>query len=487
MSRNLLLLLLVALVALPLGASYFFGSKAEQVHQAFAKQFSAQGTATLKETEFSKGLLKSSARDVVEVCSAASGCRELVISSVIYHGPIAIAGLIDGVAPLRPLQAMMISRIKLDGLFAGTEIKPAVPEMMVTTLAELDGSTRATLDMPASTHTITGKPGKIALVLGGVTGEFTGTAGSDQQVGEVKLASMKLTDESGMTVSLNNVVAQVDGRVTDAGFIGTLREKVGSLTVATAADDPQPFVLKDLNITLKGSRTSDGLSQSQFTGGIKVITAAGRDYGPAQLEGEVLRFNRAALTRMQKQLEKLEAQKKPAEEMLPAMMDIYQKGIPEALGSRPEFNLKSLNLKTPDGEVVSSLKLVGVPPQGELNLGSWPTMLQAELSLQIPAVTLWNILDAQLQQEAHKVAAASGQPVVMPGQDAIAAKVDELVKNKVFVPKLDANAYRLEMALLEGRLLLNGQENQAFAGLVQAFGAQPAVASPNMEVAPPTP
>ncbi|MGH8458210.1 MAG: hypothetical protein ACRESV_02565, partial [Nevskiales bacterium] len=86
---------------------------------------------------------------------------------------------------------------------------------------------------------------------------------------------------------------------------------------------------------------------------------------------------------------------------------------------------------------------------------------------QIPAVMLWNTLDAQLQQAAHKAAAQSGQPPVMPTQDEIGAKVTELVKANVFVPKLDANAYTLQVAFLEGRLLINGQENQGFANLTQ--------------------
>lgn len=487
MSRNLLLLVLVALVAAPLGASYLFGGKAEQIHREFSEQLGAQGSATLKESEFSKGLLKSSARDVVEVCSTASGCRELVINSVIYHGPIAIAGIIDGVAPMQPLQAMMISRIKLDGLFGEVGLQPALPEMTVTTQVELDGNTRATLDMPASTHTLTGKSGKLKLALGGVTGEFTGVTGSDQQQGEARLASLKLTDEAGAAVSLSGLVVNVDGRGSDAGFIGTIKEKVSNLTVTTTAQDPQPLVLRDLSLTLKGSRSSDGLSQAQFSGGIKNINAAGREYGPAQLEGEILRFNNAAMTRMQKALEKLEAQKKPPEEMLPAMMAIYQKGIPEVLEPRPEFNLKSLTVKTPDGDLVASLKLVGIPPQGELTLLAWLTMLQAELNLQIPAVTLWNILDAQMQQDAQKLAAQSGQAPELPSQEAIGAKVNELVKSNVLVPKLDANAYTLQLAFLEGRLLLNGQENQGFADLSKFLSGQPAGAPDAVEVTPPSP
>jgi hypothetical protein len=170
-------------------------------------------------------------------------------------------------------------------------------------------------------------------------------------------------------------------------------------------------------------------------------------------------------------------------------MAAYQKGLQEVLKSRPEINLKSLNLKTPDGDLIASLKLVGTPPGGELNLAAWPAMLQAELGLQIPAVTLWNILDAQMQQAAHATAAQSGQPPVLPTQDQIGAKVTELVEHNVFVPKLDANAYTLQVAMLEGRLLVNGQENQAFTNLTQLFMTPKQLVPPpgfDMQQPPPT-
>ncbi|MGH8459207.1 MAG: DUF945 family protein, partial [Nevskiales bacterium] len=397
----------------------------------------------------------------------ASGCRELVISSVLHHGPVSITGILDGVAPMRPLQAVMISTFKLDGLFGDASIKPTLPNLTITTLAELDGSSRATLDMPASTHAVEGKSGKLTLALGGMSGEFTGTAGSEKVVGELKFPSLRMEDQAGLTLTLANLTVNLDGEGSEAGFIGKIDEKIGGFTLATSAQDPQPFALKDMTITLKGSRSSDGLAQTQFNGGIKAITAVGREYGPATLEGEALRFNRAAITRMQQELKALEGQKKPPQEMLPAMMVIYQKAIPEVLKSRPEINLKSLTVKTPEGDLVSSFKLVGVPPPGEINMGAWLTLLQADYSLQIPAVMLWNTLDAQLQQAAHKAAAQSGQPPVMPTQDEIGAKVSELVKANVFVPKLDANAYTLQVAFLEGRLLINGQENQGFANLTQ--------------------
>jgi uncharacterized protein YdgA (DUF945 family) len=472
MARKLLLLILVLLVGGLLAGPYLFGSQAERLHRQFAQQL-AQGGATVKQSEFSKGWLKSSARDVLEVCSLAAGCKEVVISSVLHHGPIALTGILDGVAPLAPVQAVMLSRMRFAGLFP--DLKPELPELTITTLAALDGSSRAVLEMPASTHTAEGKSGPVKLALGGVSGEFTGSAGSERVSGNARLASLKLEDASGASLALTGVELRVDGEGGGNGFVGMIEEKIAGLTVMTAPQDPQPLALKGFSLSLNATRGGDGLGQSQFKGGIQGLAAGGREYGPVTLEGETLRVNRAAMARLQREVKALEAQKKPPQEILAA----YQKGLQEVLGSRPEFNLKSLSIKAPEGEVVASLKLVGVPPQGELNLAAWLKLLQAEFSLQIPAVTLWNILDAQLQQAAHQAAAQSGQPVALPTQDAIGAKVDELVKANVFVPRLDANAYTLQVALLEGRLLVNGQENPAFGSLVQLMSA------PQLAVPPP--
>ena len=487
MLRKLLLLILVVLVVGALGAPYLFGAKAEEIHRQFAQQLTAQGSAGLKSSDFSKGLFKSSARDVIEVCSAAAGCRELVISSVIHHGPIAITGIIDGVAPMRPVQAVMISTARLDGMFEGADITPALPNMTITTVAELDGNSVATLDMPASNHSIKGKSETYKLALGGISGYFTGRAGEQKVKGKMDFPSLKLEGDKGLSLTLGKLSARVDGEGSAAGFIGIIEENIDSITLTTVPQDPRPLTIQDIEIAVNGSRSSDGLSQSQLKAGIRAISAGGREYGPATLEGEALRFNQAAVTRMQKEVEALE--KKPPQEALPAIMAAYQKGLQEVLKSRPEINLKSLNLKTPDGDLIASLKLVGTPPGGELNLAAWPAMLQAELGLQIPAVTLWNILDAQMQQVAHTAAAQSGQPPVLPTQDQIGAKVTELVEHNVFVPKLDANAYTLQVAMLEGRLLVNGQENQAFTNLTQLFMTPKQLVPPpgfDMQQPPPT-
>jgi uncharacterized protein YdgA (DUF945 family) len=471
MARKLLLLILIVLLGSLLGAPLLFGTQAERLHRDFANQLGAQGSATLKQSEFSKGWFKSSARDVFEVCSLPSTCKELVISSVLYHGPIAITGILDGVAPLRPVQAVMVSKVRLEGLTAG--LKPALPDLIITTVAALDGGTHATLAMPASTHTAEGKSGPFKLALGGVSGEFSGRAGFRHVAGQASFPSLKLEDAAGASLALTGLELRVDGESEDGAFIGKLEEKIASLTVMTAPQDPQPLALKGLDISLTGTRGGDGLAQSQYKGGIKGLALGGREYGPATLEGETLRINRAAMARLQREVKALEAQKKPPQDIFAA----YQKGLQEVLGSRPELNLKSLSIKAPEGEMLVGLKLVGVPPQGELDLGGWHKLLQAEFSLQIPAVTLWNILDAQLQRAAQQAAAQSGQPVALPSQDAIGAKVDELVKANVFVPRLDANAYTLQVALLEGRLLVNGQENPAFASLLQLLNV-PALAIP---------
>jgi uncharacterized protein YdgA (DUF945 family) len=483
MARKLLLLILVLLVGGLLAGPFLFGGQAERLHRQFAQQL-AQGGATVKQSEFSKGWLKSSARDVLEVCSVAAGCREVVISSVLHHGPIAITGILDGVAPLAPVQAVMLSRLRFAGLFP--ELKPELPDLTITTVAALDGNSRAVLEMPASTHTAEGKSGPVKLALGGISGEFAGNAGSERVSGHAQLSSLKLEDASGASLALTGVNVQVDGEGSDGGFVGKIEEKIAGLTVMTTAQDPQPLAIKGFSLSLNAARGGDGLSQSQFKGGIQGLTAGGRDYGPVTLEGETLRVNRAAMARLQREVKALETQKKSPQEILA----VYQKGLQEVLGSRPEFNLKSLSLKTPEGELLVSLKLVGVPPQGDLNLAAWLNLLQAEFSLQIPAVTLWNILDAQLQQAAQQAAAQTGQPAALPAQDAVGAKVDELVKANVFVPRLDANAYTLQVALLEGRLLINGQENPAFGNLMQLMSAQKQAAPPpaaEMQEAAPAP
>src|SRR5688572_28069059 len=98
MARKLLFLVVALAIVAMLGAPYIFGMQAAELHRSYADKLTAAGSTSLKESDFSRGWFRSSARDVIEICSTAGGCKELVVSSVLHHGPIAITGILDGVA-----------------------------------------------------------------------------------------------------------------------------------------------------------------------------------------------------------------------------------------------------------------------------------------------------------------------------------------------------------------------------------------------------
>lgn len=486
MARKALVVLLLLLVGGLLGAPYYFGMQLEKLHAQQVEK-AGSGQYQSQSLEYSRGWLKSVSRDQVRACSAAGRCLEAQVESVLHHGPIAITGILDGVAPLRPVQAAGVTRVRFDKPMQGATLKPALPEMNIASVIELDSSFQATLDMPASEHTVEGKAGAGKLSLGGVQGSLSGTAGTLASSGEFSLPSFKLLDEKGAGLTLAGLSGRYQGSFDGPAFSGKYDQTLQKLSV-TDANDPQALALEQLTLSYTASASADGLAEGRWKGGLKTLALAGRSYGPGALEGESLRFNQAAMTRLQTDLRKLEAQNKPPEQLLPEMMALYQKGLGEVLKSRPEINLKSLSLKTPEGDLVTSLKLVGVPPQGDLNPAAWLSLLQADFSLQIPAVTLWNILDAQMQQDAQKAAAPGGQPAAVPTQDEIGARVDKLVKDNIFVPRLDANAYSLQAALLDGRLLINGQENPTFAALAGLLGGQtPGALPPGGDMQIPTP
>ena len=105
-------------------------------------------------------------------------------------------------------------------------------------------------------------------------------------------------------------------------------------------------------------------------------------------------------------------------------------------------------------------------------------MLKLNFRLQIPAITLWNIIDTQKQEAAHKQAALSGNAYVLPTQEEIGAEISKLVHANMLAPKLDANAYTVEGSLDNGRVTLNGQELGDWNSAMAALTAPPQVAAP---------
>ena len=143
MKRALLATLVVAFVVVLGAIPYWFGVEAERIYQHQISSLSSNNKIEIRENRFERGWLRSHAESKVEV----SGTPIVVFAEhTIEHGPIPVSDPLKYIASLKPLQALIKSRLAVQ--------KAAQPgqDLAIGTLltrVNIDGTTRSQINVPA--------------------------------------------------------------------------------------------------------------------------------------------------------------------------------------------------------------------------------------------------------------------------------------------------------------------------------------------------
>ena len=169
---SIVMLLLILVVALWGGATYWFGVKTEERYHALLEQASSWQVVTLLNESYSRGFLGSKARTIVEIqrppgMAAENQPMRFILESVITHGPFPVLESIETGIVFSPE-----TRNRLAELY--TQI-PELSSVRDCAIIDLDGGGEEQLLIPAFQHAL-GNEDKAAVDWKGLSSQlnFTG-------------------------------------------------------------------------------------------------------------------------------------------------------------------------------------------------------------------------------------------------------------------------------------------------------------------------
>lgn len=142
--KRVLLVTLIAAVTVVLGAvPYWFGVEAERIYRHQISSLGASSKVTVLENRFERGWLRSYAESKIAV----GGLPMVVLAEhTIEHGPIPVSAPVKHIISLRPMQALIRSRMVVQRMQT-TDENLAMGTLL--TRVNIDGTTRTQVNVPA--------------------------------------------------------------------------------------------------------------------------------------------------------------------------------------------------------------------------------------------------------------------------------------------------------------------------------------------------
>ncbi|HBD08058.1 MAG TPA: hypothetical protein DCZ69_07325 [Syntrophobacteraceae bacterium] len=363
-----IVVLLVLVVCLWGGATYYFGMKTEQQYQTLLQKASQSRYFTFVNQSYERGFLGSKARTVMEVHSVPGAAADnqtikITLDQAITHGPFPIGKSGNGESQFKPVMAVVDTKFvpSPDAQGQFKELTAQVPEIGAirdTTTLYLDGNGVEYFVVPAFKRTF-GDEEKVTVDWKGLTlqvnfsNDFKGFKGSLNIPGlvvEGKDGDLKVKDVN----STFNFAEGISGlSLGDASF--TLAE----LGFAEKKDaKPVTFSLRGFNASTSNKASGDVVN-SMLTVRTDQMKLEDVQYGPGNFELEFRNLDAAMLAKLQKMLRETEAQPKPQSDEASEMMNLAKYGeiLAGLLKKSPEIELKRLDLKTSEGDFTGNAKI----------------------------------------------------------------------------------------------------------------------------------
>jgi uncharacterized protein YdgA (DUF945 family) len=141
MKKLLLSTLFIALLALAAMLPYWFGVEAERIFHRQMAVLDASNKFSIVESRLKRGWLSSVAETTLAVRN-----REITVLAIhsIEHGPFPVSNPMRYIISLRPLQALIQSKLSLPGTTPGTALAIGT----LTTSVNIDSTTDTVIDVP---------------------------------------------------------------------------------------------------------------------------------------------------------------------------------------------------------------------------------------------------------------------------------------------------------------------------------------------------
>jgi uncharacterized protein YdgA (DUF945 family) len=467
-------ILVLAGVALWGGTTYWFGVKAEEQYRALLQQTSQWPSLKFVNESYHRGFCRSQARTVMELQLSLGPAGEtqslkIPLAQDITHGPFPLGNLPDGQSPLKPVIAIVETR-----LAPGTELQdrlaeiwkqvPELASLRDCTVIYLDGRGEERLVLPAFQRTF-GEEQAIAVTWKGLFFQtdfaadlkaFSGSLsipGSDVRgkelelhLGEVKSTFTSQEGISGLWLG--------DATFSLAGFEFTSGPETGAPSMA----------LRDFKVSATSKASGDSIS-SAVTIRTEQLTLNGTQYGPGVFDVEFRNLDAPSLAKLQQALREEQGQPRPQSEEEAQLKTLakYMEILPGLLKKSPEIEIRQFDLKTSLGDFTGKAKIAfdGTKAGAIQNLMALTTALTAQVDVKIAEGLLRSGLSGVLKGDviAEWEELEEGAPDEEAVAEIVAARVDEqlatLTAQNLLVK--EDGTYTSSARYEGGQIILNGR------------------------------
>lgn len=456
MKKKILVGLLAALAA-PGGAVYWYGRETENAFQALATDFGRSAGAQVTIKRYERGWLGARAETEIALQGMPA---TLTLAHAIDHGPVDLGRWLQGELDLELFQARV--RSELTGLrLPAQNLNLAFPKppLVADTVVGFSGALESRLHLAASRDLAPWEP------------PFQWAAGSGTLVAspdlkryelDATLPSLRLAGEPPIPAALELRNLRVRSQMAEGAHgysFGTTTLDLGRLSFGAQAN----ATALSFKATTKPAGPHLELVAEYRAGELEI---GGQKAGPAEIAVEVRKLDLASLARFREELKEIYGRKLP-EQQAALMAAGKSLALVTALAEKsPELEVTRLSLKTGSGEITgrASLVLDGSRSDVRTNPMRLLTALRGDAEMYVPAPLLRPLVAPLVQQDLAAYRARgvlSDREMAALRGDAFTRVVDRAMPVYLARHDLgrwlqsDGERYRLKAALRHGQFLVN--------------------------------
>jgi uncharacterized protein YdgA (DUF945 family) len=450
--------------ALFIGATYWFGMRAEQQYLDTIQHASRAGYVRFTNESYERGLFQSAARTTVSL----PDLGDLALVHVIRHGPLPFCTSPGGKCQLRPLLAFIETSVEPSPELR-VQLKevlnefPEIGALKSYTSLSLTGDGVTRLSIPPIQKTV-GKE-NVAVIWEGLTGEVTFTADLKEFKGALDAPGLEAVGDDG------------DIKMTDLRSAFDIREGIQGLLLGNASfgldllevvdkegAEGTRFSIKGLKMVTRSEGGSDTVDYN-MTMNVDKVMADDTPYGPGAFRMELRKIDAAALAKLQKEIGELQGEfsRRTQEEMNQMMLAKYAQALPELMKRSPEVEITEVRLKTEDGEFFGKAKVAvdGSNAAALTNPLFLLSAITAHAELTVSERLLKKIFQTEFKEDVEEAAEETGQAELTAEEvEALAlskseVRLGELVEKNILV--YENGNFKASADYRAGTVTLNGR------------------------------
>jgi uncharacterized protein YdgA (DUF945 family) len=335
--------------------------------------------------EYRRGWFGSSSKTKFRLAmpaEAKGGSFEFIMLNDIIHGPLSP----DGGLTLASIGTSFMVDDK--ALFPGEENK------VMQTNVGLDGSGKTVIAIPAMK--LADKPGRPEIQFSGADGTVLFDTDLRQFEMDLKMPQFWVGGDKGETLKITEVELKSSSK---AGLYSLFLGNGNFLVKQVEFSNPKKEVAVKIDaINISGdTRESDGnlaFTASYAVDAVKVNDVA---YGPAQFEMEFANISAEVVSKLQKEIQEMQALKLTKEQESMAVMNLMLGAGPDILKADPKMAIKRLFVKTPDGDIDGTLSIAANGLQWK-DIGNFKSVLKklkADAAITVPEKIVNVVMEMQ--------------------------------------------------------------------------------------------